>query len=93
MVQVGNVPEIKEVKKHLNDLQNRGLVEKWELPYENILTRLTAAIFFLTPKDKTKLDEIWSQLNKYPMFIYRENVEKKLSQLDWRVEFNKGFKL
>ena len=60
MVQIGNVPEIKAVKKHLEELKEKGLVSEWELPYENILTRLTAAIFFLTPKDDSKLEEIWN---------------------------------
>jgi hypothetical protein len=88
-----NVPEIQEVKRHLDDLKDQGLVKEWELPYENILTRLTAAIFFLTPTDESKLDEIWKELDKHPRLIYRLNEEKKLSQLVWRVEFNKDFEL
>ncbi len=93
MVQVGNVPEINEVKNHLEELRDKGLVKEWELPYENILTRLTAALFFLTPTDDSKLGEIWKELDTHPMLIYRENEEKKLSQMVWRVEFNKGFEL
>ena len=88
-----NVPEIQEVKKHLDDLKDKGLITAWELPYENILTRLTAAIFFLTPVDDSKLDEIWKELDKHPMLTYRLNEEQKLSKLVWRVEFNKGFEL
>jgi hypothetical protein len=88
-----HVPEIIEVKKHLDELKEKGLVKEWELPYENILTRLTAAIFFLTPTDDSKLDEIWKELDKHPRLTYRENEEKKLSQLVWRVEFNKDFEL
>jgi hypothetical protein len=88
-----HVPEIIEVKKHLDELKDKGLVKEWELPYENILTRLTAAIYFLTPPDESKLDEIWKELEKHPMLQYRLNEEKKLSQLEWRVEFNKGFEL
>lgn len=87
------VPEIQEVKKHLDDLKEKGLLTDWELPYENILTRLTAAIFFLTPTDESKLDEIWKELGEHPMLQYRLNEERKLSQLLWRVEFNKGFEL
>ncbi|MCX6580192.1 MAG: hypothetical protein NT166_08410 [Candidatus Aminicenantes bacterium] len=87
------VPEIQEVKKHLDDLKEKGLLTDWELPYENILTRLTAAIFFLTPTDESKLDEIWKELAQHPMLQYRLNEEKKLSPLEWRVEFNKGFEL
>ncbi|MCK5059091.1 MAG: hypothetical protein KAT34_20755 [Candidatus Aminicenantes bacterium] len=88
-----NVPEIQEVKKHLDELKEKGVIREWELPYENILTRLTAAIFFLTPTDDSKLDEIWKELNKHPMLAYRLNEEQKLSRLVWRAEFNKGFEL
>ncbi len=93
MVQIGNVPEIKAVKSHLEDLRERGLVKEWELPYENLLTRLTAAIFFFTPTDDSKLAEIWKELERHKMLHYRLNEERKLSPLEWRVEFNKGFEL
>ncbi|MCP4217871.1 MAG: hypothetical protein GY765_24730, partial [bacterium] len=78
--------------------KEKGLVKEWELPYENILTRLTAAIFFLAPADESKLEEIWKELSKFPQpdadrLTYRLNEEKKLSQLEWRVEFNKNFEL
>ncbi|MGE5340330.1 MAG: hypothetical protein ACM3SY_02505 [Candidatus Omnitrophota bacterium] len=88
-----NVPEIQEVKRHLDDLKDKALIKEWTLPYENILTRLTAAIFFFTPTDESKLEEIWKELDTHPMLQYRLNEEKKLSPLEWRVEFNKGFEL
>ena len=88
-----HVPEIIEVKKHLDDLKDQGLIKDWELPYENILTRLTAAIYFLTPTDESRLEDIWKELDKHPMLQYRLNEERKLSDLEWRVEFNKGFEL
>jgi len=93
MVQIGNVPEINTVKEHLEELKTKGLIKEWELPYENILTRLTAAIFFISPNDESKLQQIWIELEKHKMLQYRPNEEKKLSQLAWRVEFNKGFEL
>jgi hypothetical protein len=93
MIQVGNVPEINDVKKHLDRLIAMQFVKEWELPYENILTRLTAAIFFLTPVSDVKLDEIWKELAQYPRLTYRKNEEMKLSSLEWRVEFNKDFVL
>ena len=93
MVQIGNVLEIKAVKKHLEELKDKGFIKEWDLPYENILTRLTAAIFFLTPTHESKLKEIWKELEGHKMLQYRLNEEKKLSQLQWRVEFNKGFEL
>jgi hypothetical protein len=88
-----NVPEIQEVKTCLEALKGKGLIKEWELPYENILTRLTAAIFFLTPADDSKLDGVWSELGKYPRLVYRQNEDKKLSEMSWRVEFNKDFTL
>ena len=87
------VQDIYDVKLHLDELKDKGQINEWELPYENILTRLTAAIFFLTPSDESKLDEIWKELEKHKMLHYRLNEEKKLSPLEWRVEFNKGFEL
>lgn len=93
MAQIGNVPEIIAVKEHLDDLKERGLVKEWVLPYENILTRVTAAIFFFTPSDEANLPKIWKELEKHKMLQYRLNEERKLSSLEWRVEFNKGFEL
>lgn len=87
------VQDIYDVKLHLDELKDKGLINEWELPYENILTRLTAAIFFLTPSEESKLDDIWKELEKHKMLQYRLNEEKKLSPLEWRVEFNKGFEL
>lgn len=93
MVKIGNVNEIEKVKNHLEDLKMRGLIKEWELPYENILTRLTAAIFFIEPADESKLETIWKELEDYKMLKYRLNEDRKLSQLMWRVEFNKDFEL
>lgn len=93
MVQVGNVPQINEVKKKLETLKESGKLQAWELPYEHILTRLTAAIFFLTPSNEDDLPEIEAELEKFPMFLWKKNEEKTLSRLDWQVEFNKGFEL
>ncbi|WP_343796369.1 hypothetical protein [Gaetbulibacter jejuensis] len=93
MTQIGNVPEINSVKEHLSKLQEIGLIEAWELPYENILTRLTAAIFFLTPTEDENLNLIWDELSVHKMLKYRENEERKMSDLKWRVEFNDGFEI
>jgi hypothetical protein len=93
MSQIGNVPEINSVKKHLDKLKDEGLVKAWELPYENLLTRLTAAIFFLTPANESMLEKIWKELEIHKMLQYKKNADKKLSGLDWQVEFNKGFEL
>lgn len=89
MVQVGNVPEINEVKKHLDQLRKKGLVKEWELPYENILTRLTAAIFFLTPADESKSEEIWKELEIHKMLQYRLNEEKNYLNLNGGLSLTK----
>lgn len=93
MTQIGNVKEIREVKDTLENLKQNGLITEWEIPYENILTRLTAAIFFLTPVKEANIDEIWKALEKFSMLQYRRNEEANMSSLEWRVEFNKGFEL
>jgi hypothetical protein len=93
MAQIGNSPDIRSVKQHLGELKEKGLIQEWELPYENLLTRLTAAIFFLTPAKESAIGEIWKELGTHEMLQYRPNEEKKLSRLEWRVEFNKGFEL
>jgi hypothetical protein len=89
MSQIGNVPEINAVKNHLNALKDRGLIKAWEIPYENLLTRLTAAIFFLTPEEQSPVEEIWKELETHPRLQYQLNEDKKLSSLQWRVEFNR----
>jgi hypothetical protein len=93
MAQFGFVPEIIAVKADLQRLKANELIREWELPYEEILTRLSAAIFFLTPMEDAKLEKIWKELEKYQLLNYRENTEKKLSRLSWRVEFNGDIKL
>ena len=59
MARIGDVPEIKTVKETLNGLKANGLVKEWEIPYEHLLTRITAAIFFFTPASASLLPEIW----------------------------------
>ena len=87
MAQILNVPEIIEIKKKLAELQAGGLVKEWELPYENLLTRLSAAIFFVTPSGEEQMKAIVDAFKEYPHFAYRENTEKKLSQLMYRITF------
>jgi len=89
MAQLGNVPAIRAVKEQFDSLKERGLIKEWEIPYENTLTRLSAAVFFFTPTDESGLNEIWEVLGENEALQYRLNEEKKLSQLIWKVEFNK----
>lgn len=84
------VKEINEVKEHLDLLKDSGLIKSWSLPYENLLTRLNAAIFFFTPAkdDEETISAIASELGKYKNFSYRANHEQKLSDLQYRVTFS-----
>ena len=87
MAEIGNIPEIAEVKQCLEQMKRDGLILQWELPYENLLTRRSAAVFFLTPVSQENMATIEKQLGQYEDFSCRENTKKKLSQLYYRVEF------
>jgi hypothetical protein len=84
-----HVPEIIEVKELLENLKTKSIVASWELPYENILTRRSAALFFITPAGETEAEELWSALEKYENFSKRINHEQKLSALQYRITFSK----
>ena len=84
------VKKINDVKEQLEQLKSKGIIEDWALPYENLLTRLSAAIFFVTPvrEDQDVLSAIWDPLQEFEDFSFRINEEKKLSKLRYRVTFN-----
>ncbi|MEM1319023.1 MAG: hypothetical protein AAGG75_02140 [Bacteroidota bacterium] len=82
------IPSIIKVKNHLDQLQSDGLLQAWELPYENLLTRLNAAIFFFTPTTEEQLAAITEALQQHEHFSYRHNEEQQLSQLAYRLTFN-----
>jgi hypothetical protein len=86
MTQLGNVDEINAVKLRLTALQKKGMIREWELPYEHILTRLTAAVFFITASETGRLQDVWDELGAHNTLHFRRNEEKTISQLDWRVE-------
>lgn len=93
MAKIGHVPEIIEIKEHLKELKTKGIIKDWALPYENLLTRLTAAVFFVEPVGEKQTSELLKGLSNRPdtrfEFQSRENKEKKLSQLKLRLEFTK----
>lgn len=82
--------DIQAVKDELAVLRQEGLVKEWELPYENLFTRLSAAIFFLTPVESIPDAEslIWARLGRYEDFSHRLNTETRLSGLRYRITFN-----
>ena len=87
MATIGDVPEINVIKRHLEQLKQNGIITQWELPYENLLTRLSAAIFFISGTSDGDIQLAWKQLSAYDNFRQRKNEEKQLSQLEYRVEF------
>ena len=93
MAATGYIPEIEAVKAQLRELKKAAGSVSGNFPMRRILTRLTAAIFFLAPAAGTDIGELWAALGVHDGLQYRPNDEKKLSGLPWRVEFNKGFEL
>jgi|SRR5450432_33722 len=93
MAKIGDVPEINAVKLRLNEFIKRDLISRWELPYENLLTRLSAAIFFFDLVDEGLLNEVMESLGDIKNILCRKNSERKLSSLEWRMEFDEKFVL
>ena len=87
------VNEINEIKKLLENMRSNGLVSEWSLPFENQLTRLKTAVFFLTPAGTDAEEKIWIELNKFNHFSFRLNYEKRISHCEYRVTFNKEEKI
>jgi hypothetical protein len=83
-----HVQEINDVKEHLDKLKAASIINEWELPYENILTRRSAAIFFVTLTDELNLSVVAQALMPYENFSYRRNEEQKLSSLAYRITFS-----
>jgi len=75
------------VKDRLESLEKENTILDWELPHGNILTRLSAAVFFLTVPLGHDVKEICHTLPFSDKISIRLNEEKKLSKLDWRLEF------
>jgi hypothetical protein len=90
MVQIGNVPEIVAVENRLEEMKREKLIETWELPYRNLLTRLDAAIFFLTPVSAETFSEVSERLAAVAGFSFESNVDMKLSRMQYKIRFNNG---
>ena len=86
------VPEITEVKEHLDLLRSNRLITAWELPYEDLLTRRSAAVFFINPATSADLAPLWMEFEKYDNFSKRLNTERDLSELAYRLTFSKDEK-
>jgi hypothetical protein len=82
------VPEILEFKEYLQKFAEKGEVVSWELPYENILSRISAAYFFLSLEKNINEEHFFEEVKKSYPITYSSNADKKLSQLDWEIKFN-----
>lgn len=88
MPQIGNVPEIQEVKHHLEELKRQGVLSHWELPYESILTKRSAALFFLSFEKEEMREKGWEVLSEINGFNCGVNKDKNISTLNWKVQFD-----
>ena len=84
MVQIGQVEEIVAVKELLQKCQDEGLIASWELPYENLLTRLSAAIFYMGLDEASLLPEVKQKFIHYPCLSIELNGHT-LSSLNYRM--------
>ena len=86
MMQIFNIPDIQNFKLLLNTCKEKGLIERWELPYEQLLTRLQAAIFFFEINQEVVPDELYLLLSDYPNLVIRRN-EGTMSSMGYRLSF------
>ncbi|MEM9242686.1 MAG: hypothetical protein AAGA27_01345 [Pseudomonadota bacterium] len=80
------VESINKVKDKLESLKKAGTITAWELPYENILTRLDAAYFFVSAS-KDKLSDISAAFKDYNDFNLCDNEKKTLSEMAYQITF------
>ncbi|WP_025688035.1 hypothetical protein [Paenibacillus zanthoxyli] len=85
-MRIGNIPSIQEFKQQLIQCEERGLITEWELPYEQLLTRLQAAIFFFNMDSDHAPDELYSVFADYPDLVIQPN-QGSLSQMGYQISF------
>lgn len=78
------VEEIDRMKKQFELLKSKGIVNEWELPYENLLTRLDAAFFYANIDKAEEFNEFF---NDYKNFQVVKNDEKLISELAYEISF------
>ncbi|NMM55480.1 hypothetical protein [Paenibacillus aquistagni] len=90
MVQIGMIEEIQSVKSCLEKLKQKGIIIAWELPYENLLTRLNAAIFFFTPSEGVNPVVIQEHLIEYPNASVTPHQPAAISQMPYKIAFEQS---
>ena len=79
------VEDIETIKKKLSKLKDKHVIENWNLPYENLLTRLDAAIFFANISDEKNIEKVTANFDNCKI---ERNEEKALSDLAYRINFS-----
>lgn len=85
-MRIGNIPDIQNFKQLLEHCKEEGLITGWELPYEQLLTRLEAAIFFFEAGSDELPDELYTRFAAYPDLVIRRN-EGTLSLMGYQLTF------
>jgi hypothetical protein len=85
-MRIGNIPDIQNFKQLLNHCKEKGLITDWELPYEQLLTRLSAAIFFFNVGSDAVPDELYTLFAKYPGLVIHRN-EGTMSLMSHQISF------
>lgn len=88
MARIGYVPEIQQVKQQLEMLEKKGIIQSWELPYENLLTRLSAALFFVTPTGD--MQQVLDAIKTQPTVCCEKNDKHSLSDLEYCLFFQQA---
>ncbi|GIP23201.1 hypothetical protein [Paenibacillus sp. J22TS3] len=85
-MRIGNIPDIQNFKMLLDQSREKGLITAWELPYEQLLTRLQAAIFFFNSASQDVPSELYSLFAEYPGLTIQRN-EGTMSSMDYQISF------
>ncbi|MNW42816.1 hypothetical protein D3C74_200000 [compost metagenome] len=88
MAAIGNVQEIKEIRNYLDKLKQNGIIMSWELPYENLLTRLSAAIFFFTLTENANLSDIKDCFKEFNNVNIVPHEPGNISQMPYKIIFD-----
>ena len=84
MPRLGHISEIIAVKNKLDRLQQEGFVRDWELPYENLITRVNAAVFLI---DADNVVTVRERLAEFRNCHISNNENSLLSPMNYRLEF------
>ncbi|HWV68409.1 hypothetical protein [Chitinophaga sp.] len=88
MNRIGDVPEIQLISSQLRELQKTGAIQAWEAPCTRILTRRSAALYFITAMSEEMEALIWDTLKVHEGFGYQLNQYPDISSLKWCITFN-----